>query len=378
MILTHLQLKVALKVLLEQGKLNREGVGVVSKMNRSQRRKLEREQGKEVAKHNAQARWLETLLPWQKKAIDTMLREAKIDAEIECIETVDKILTGVLFERTDMSWEESFEFNSAFGKYYAEYKFVVSRYGKEKRLKMLQGLEKEIVGKIENWITEGKSKIEIIKQIREDYKGVGLISPEINNVYQRTYENYKNYIKELESEINEVIINKLKENKKSDMIINFLKIEYPRISEKDLRGMFVIAKEEFMKPKYEDYTNVPYVGEEADKKAAEKRKKKYAEKKVKKVNEDKEAIDVKFEEVKVEENKRDMGNLKVVKEVVKVVSRELEGEFGKYIADENGVTREDITFKDLEAVEKYKKEQLEKFEREIAELKAVFEFTTKE
>lgn len=364
--------------MLEQGKLNREGVGVVSKMNRSQRRKLEREQGKEVAKHNAQARWLETLLPWQKKAIDTMLREAKIDAEIECIETVDKILTGVLFERTDMSWEESFEFNSAFGKYYAEYKFVVSRYGKEKRLKMLQGLEKEIVGKIENWITEGKSKVEIIKQIREDYKGVGLISPEINNVYQRTYENYKNYIKELEVEINEVIINKLKENKKSDIIINFLKIEYPRISEKDLRGMFVIAKEEFMKPKYEDYTNVPYVGEEADKKAAEKRKKKYAEKKVKKVNEDKEAIDVKFEEVKVEENKRDMGNLKVIKEVVKVVSRELEGEFGKYIADENGVTREDITFKDLEAVEEYKKEQLEKFEREIAELKEVFEFTTKE
>ena len=378
MILTHLQLKAALKVLLEQGKLNREGVGVVSKMNRSQRRKLEREQGKEVAKHNAQARWLETLLPWQKKAIDTMLREAKIDAEIECIETVDKILTGVLFERTDMSWEESFEFNSAFGKYYAEYKFVVSRYGKEKRLKMLQGLEKEIVGKIEKWITEGKSKVEIIKQIREDYKGVGLVSPEVNNVYQRTYENYKNYIKELEVEINEVIINKLKENKKSDIIINFLKIEYPRISEKDLRGMFVIAKEEFMKPKYEDYTNVPYVGEEADKKAAEKRKKKYAEKKVKKVNEDKEAVDVKFEEVKVEENKRDMGNLKVVKEVVKVVSRELEGEFGKYIADENGVTREDITFKDLEAVEKYKKEQLEKFEREIAELKAVFEFTTKE
>ena len=71
-------------------------------------------------------------------------------------------------------------------------------------------------------------------------------------------------------------------------------------------------------------------------------------------------------------------SLKVVKEITKVIARELEGEFGKYIADENGVTREDITFKDLEAVEKYKKEQLEKFEREIAELEAVFEFTTKE
>lgn len=349
-------------------------------MNRSQRRKLEREQGKEIAQYNAQAKWLDTLLPWQKKVIDTMLREAKVDAEIECIEAVDKILTGVLFERTDMDWQESFEFNSAFGKYYAEYKFVVSRYGKEKRLKMLQGLETEIVSKIENWITEGKSKVQIIKQIRADYKGVGLVSPEINNVYQRTYENYKNYIKELESEIIKKIGDCLNNNQKSEEIIHLLKIEYPKISDSDLRGLFILGKDEFMKPKYEDYTNVPYVGSESDKRAAEKRKKKKAQKKqeeakaiIESKSDDTGALDVKFEEIKVEENRKDM-SLKVVKEITKVIARELEGEFGKYIADENGVTREDITFKDLEAVEKYKKEQLEKFEREIAELEAVFTF----
>ena len=348
-------------------------------MNRSQRRKLEREQGKEIAQYNAQAKWLDTLLPWQKKVIDTMLREAKVDAEIECIEAVDKILTGVLFERTDMNWQESFEFNSAFGKYYAEYKFVVSRYGKEKRLKMLQGLETEIVSKIENWITEGKSKVQIIKQIKVDYKGVGLVSPEINNVYQRTYENYKNYIKELEPEIIEKISKYLNDNQKSEGIINLLKIEYPKISDSDLRGLFILGKDEFMKPKYEDYTDVPYVGSESDKRAAEKRKKKKAQKgaeaklDVEYKTDDTEALDVKFEEIKVEGNRKDM-SLKVVKEITKVIARELEGEFGKYIADENGVTREDITFKDLEAVEKYKKEQLEKFEREIAELEAVFTF----
>ena len=102
-------------------------------MNRSQRRKLKREQGKELAQCNTEVKWLDSLQPWQKKFIEKILREAQIDAEIECIETVDKILTGVLFERTDMNWEDSFEFNSAFGKYYAEYKFQVSRYGKEKR-----------------------------------------------------------------------------------------------------------------------------------------------------------------------------------------------------------------------------------------------------
>ena len=335
-------------------------------MNRSQRRKLEREQGKEVAQYNAQAKWLDTLLPWQKKVIDKMLREAKVDAEIECIEVVDKILIGVLFERTDMDWKESFEFNSAFGKYYAEYRFVVSKYGKEKRLKMLQELETEIVSKIENWITEGKSKVQIIKQIRIDYKGVGLVSPEVNNVYQRTYENYKNYIKELESEIIKKIDDCLNNNQKSEEIINLLKIEYPKISESDLRGLFILGKDEFMKPKYEDYTNVPYVGSESDKRAAEKRK---AKREVS-TKEQKPEEKVKEPIVAKEFNK-------VVKEKkmssLKVVSRELEGEFGKYIADENGVKREDITFKDLEAVEKYKKEQLERFEREIAELEAVFE-----
>lgn len=352
-------------------------------MNRSQRRKLEREQGKEVAQYNAQTKWLDTLLPWQKKVIDTMLREAKVDAEIECIEAVDKILTGVLFERTDMDWQESFEFNSAFGKYYAEYRFVVSKYGKENRLKMLQGLEAEIVSKIENWITEGKSKVQIIKQIRSDYKGVGLVSPEINNVYQRTYENYKNYIKELEPEIVEKIIQYLNDNQKSEGIINLLKIEYPKISDSDLRGLFILGKDKFMKPKYEDYTDVPYSGAESDKRAAEKRKSQ------KEVSKKEKAPEEKLEKAIVEVGKtggevlkgfnkvikeKKMSNLKVINEVVKVVSRELEGEFGKYIADENGVTREDITFKDLEAVEKYKKEQLEKFEREIAELEAVFEF----
>lgn len=341
-------------------------------MNRSQRRKLEREQGKEVAQYNAQAKWLDTLLPWQKKVIDKMLREAKVDAEIECIAVVDKILMGVLFERTDMDWKESFEFNSAFGKYYAEYRFVVSKYGKEKRLKMLQELETEIVSKIENWITEGKSKVQIIKQIRIDYKGVGLVSPEVNNVYQRTYENYKNYIKELESEIIKKIDDCLNNNQKSEEIINLLKIEYPKISESDLRGLFILGKDEFMKPKYEDYTNVPYVGSESDKRAAEKRKaKREVSKKEQKPEEKvKEPIVAKEFNKVVKENK--MGKLKVVNEVIKVVSRELEGEFGKYIADENGVKREDITFKDLEAVEKYKKEQLERFEREIAELEAVF------
>ena len=85
-------------------------------------------------------------------------------------------------------------------------------------------------------------------------------------------------------------------------------------------------------------------------------------------------VEEKVEEIRVEGREKEMSNLKVVKEVVKVVSRELEGEFGKYIADENGVKREDKTFKDLAAVEIYKKEQLAKFEREIAELEAVFEY----
>ncbi len=58
-------------------------------MNRSQRRKLAREQDKEIAKYNTQVEWLETLLPWQKEAIEKLLQEAKVSGEIDCIATVD-------------------------------------------------------------------------------------------------------------------------------------------------------------------------------------------------------------------------------------------------------------------------------------------------
>ena len=351
-------------------------------MNRSQRRKLEREQGKEVAQYNAQAKWLDTLLPWQKKVIDTMLREAKVDAEIDSVAVVDKILIGVLLEH-DFTWEEAYNFNTMFGRYYAEYKFEVAKIGKEKRLKMLIELESEIVEKIENGIQLEKTRGQIVKEIKQEYKGVGITTPEINNVYGRTLESYKSYIKEFEPAIIKKVGDCLNKNEKTESIIKLLKVEYPKISEKDLRGLFILGKDEFMKPKYKDYTDVPYSGAESDKRAAEKRKTK------KEVSKKEKAPEEKVKEAIVEVGKagaeflkefnkvvkeKKMSNLKIINEVVKVVSRELEGEFGKYIVDENGVTREDITFKDLAAVEIYKKEQLEKFEREIAELQAVFAF----
>lgn len=353
-------------------------------MNRSQRRKLAREQDKEIAKYNTQSEWLDNLLPWQKKVIETALREAKVNAEIDCIATVDKILTGVLIEKTNMSWEETFKFNEAFGRYYAEHRFVISKFGKEKRLKMLNKLEKEIVTKVEKMIVEGKGRGEIVKILLNDYKeSIGLTTPEANNVYKRTHEQYKQYVKELEQEIKEIAINYFNENKKTDDVKSLLKIEYENISEKDLADIVTAAKEEFMKPKYDDYTDVPYAGAEADKKTAEKKKiKKDDDKNKEAVEKVTEAIDKAGKAMgdAVEEFKKRLGeekkmsSLKVTKEVTKVVYRELEGEFGKYIADENGVKREDISFKDIAAVEEYKKEQLERFEREIAELEAVFAF----
>lgn len=352
-------------------------------MNRNQRRQLEKQQNKEIAVYNSQNKWLENLQPNQKSVIDHMIREAKVDAEIECVAVVDKILTGVLFERTDMNWKESYDFNVAFGRYYAEYKFNVARVGKEKRLKMLNGLENEIVSKVQKWIAEGKGKVEIVKLIKNDYKGVGLISPEINNVYQRTFEEYKDMIKEIEPKLIREMVEYLNKNITGEEIQIQIKSDYPLLAEKDVKGIYILAKDEFMKPKHEDYTDVPYVGAESEARSKEKRKaKKEADKKQQESEEQLKESIIKVGNAgkkvlegfnKVVKEKK-MSNLKVVNEVVKVVSRELEGEFGKYIADENGVTREDVTFKDFEAVEAYKKEQLEKFEREVAELEAVFTF----
>lgn len=362
-----------------------EGVGAVDDMNRSQRRKIQRDQNKEVEIYNSQNKWIDNLQPHQKQVIENMLREMKVDSELDCIEVVDKILTGALLEH-GLTWEEAYNFNVEFGKYYAEYKFAVSRIGKENSLKMLQDLEREIIIKIETGIMEGKSRGQIVKEIKCEYKGVGLTTPEANNVYGRTFENYKKGVKEVESRVVEEMVADLYENKISDDIIKKFKTNYSNISENDIKGMFIIAKDEFLKPKYDDYSKVEYVGAESEARSKENRKaKKETAKKQHKTEEklEEDIVEVENDSKEVLEGfnkvvkEKKMSNLKIVNEVIKVVSRELEGEFGKYVADENGVTREDKLFKDLASVEAYKKEQLEKFELEIAELNAVFEMRDK-
>ena len=312
-------------------------------MNRSQRRQMKRNHDKELAKYKDQSKWINSLNHNQIEVIERMMRDLKKNTELECIADIDKVLTGTLLERMDMTWDESYEFNVQFGKFYAEYKIAVAEFGREERLKMLVELENEIVDITERWIYEGKTKIEIIKQLKEKYKGVGITTPEINNVYGRTLSNYKKHIEEFKGKIQSEIKKQFDDDKKSEYILEKLKKEYTRIGEKELNELIAAVKEEYMKPVMEPVLDKP--------------KKKGRKKK---------------EELKKEVNK--MG-LKVVNEVVKVIRRELEGEFGKYLIDENGVTIDDKNFKDLEALEKYKIAELERFNREIDEIKAVFEYS---
>ena len=303
-------------------------------MNRMQRRQLKREQNKEVAKFKDQTDWINSLTPNQIAVIEHMMRDLQHDTEMNCIADVDKILTGTLLEMTDMTWEESYKFNVQFGKYYAEYKMAVSKEGREERLKVLIELEKEIVGKVENWIKAGKSRTEVIKQLRKDYKGVGITTPELNNVYGRTLSEYKKHIEEYEGKIKSTIKKHLKKDKDNQKILEILEQEYTRIGRKEFEEILAAVKKDFMESEVMGIVDIES-------------KTKY----------------------KKNEGEVEMSSLKVLKKTI-----ELEGECGKYLIDETGVTREDKHFKDLEEVEAYKKAELEKFEKEIAELKAVFEY----
>ena len=363
---------------------------------KQQDEKIDNMENKRGQEYERESRWIKNLKPWQNECVKKTIaaatkfahQEGKLDGELDAIACMDKILTGTLLEKTDMTWEETAEFNKKIGEYYQEYRFIESKIGKEERLKMLNGLETEITALVEEMIITGKTKGQVVKVIREKYKDACVTTPEAHNVYMRCLDTYKKYVVELQDEIIGIIEDFKKKGECKEGIINLLKIEYPRIAEKDLEGIYGLAE---AKKAVEEAPKTSKK-KKKNKKATAKEVKEEITEEVKAVvepvsytlnedTEEPEKIDEVIEEATItvepkeiiEKEDRVM-SLKVVKEVVKVVSRELQGEFGKYVVDETGVTRNGKLFKDVEAVEEYKKKKLERLERQIAEIKAVFDF----
>ncbi|ACD24504.1 hypothetical protein FDE76_13380 [Clostridium botulinum] len=130
------------------------------------------------------------------------------------------------------------------------------------------------------------------------------------------------------------------------------------IPAKDISNLWLIIKEEDYPEKCINFGNNKEKGKML-------KKKDYTE-----VKKESNAIIPKEAKKPIETNK------KVIEDTFRIISKEitLEGKFGIYKITKNGVQAGKEYFKDLEALEAYKKEELKAFNAKIDEIKATFAY----
>lgn len=161
-------------------------------MNRAEKRK-------HLAKAKKKAEFAKQLTPVQKEYISEMVELTKQNVMLQMADIFDIVMTGALTEHTDLSMKEIFNINITAGQFIGEIQRQNFEIGAEQRKMNLKAIEKEGIEIIEELMRKGKTRGEVVKELRELYKGTGITTAEINCAYKQVEE-------KLEREASEKIV----------------------------------------------------------------------------------------------------------------------------------------------------------------------------
>lgn len=278
-------------------------------MNRAEKRNQEKIYKKKM-------QWAESLRPWQKEFINDALADARATIETEVVSNLDSIITGALVEKTDLSLKEIYDINVLIGEFYGRIRYENSIKGFENRMKTLASIQKEVIKKINGMIKEGKERGPIVKAIREEFKGTGLTTAEINVAYKKCLENAE----------------KEEEYLATKKILSIIGEDVDDCSEETE----IIVEDP--------------VEEKSDEEAER------IEAAINKVKE----IDAK--------SKKSKSKFKIINKVTKIVSMDVQGEFGLYHIEDEKVQMGTNVFKNADEVEKWAKKHIDDTEEKIRNL----------
>ena len=177
-------------------------------MNRAEKRK-------HLAKAKKKAEFAKQLTPVQKEYISEMVELTKQNVMLQMADIFDVVMTGALVEHTNLSMKEIFNINMTSGQFIGEIQRQNYEIGAEQRKMNLKAIEKEGIEKIETLIRAGKTRGEIVKELRLLYKGTGITTAEINCAYKQVEE-------KLEKEAAEKIVEILGEaDKETDELMEY-------------------------------------------------------------------------------------------------------------------------------------------------------------
>lgn len=278
-------------------------------MNRAEKRNQEKIYKKKM-------QWAESLRPWQKEFINDALADARATIETEVVSNLDTIITAALVEKTDLSLKEIFDINVTVGEFYGRIRYENSIKGFENRMKTLASIQEDVTKRINEMIKEGKERGPIVKAIREEFKGTGLTTAEINVAYKKCLENAE---KEEEYLAAKKILSIIGENVDDCSEETEIIVEDP-VEEKN--------------------------------------------------DEEAERIEAAINKVKEIEakSKKSKSKLKIVNKVTKIISMDVQGEFGLYHIEDGKVQMGTDIFENIEEVEVWAKEHIDTTEEKIRSL----------
>ena len=278
-------------------------------MNRAEKRNQEKIYKKKM-------QWAESLRPWQKEFINDALADARATIETEVVSNLDTIITAALVEKTDLSLKEIFDINVTVGEFYGRIRYENSIKGFENRMKTLASIQEDVTKRINEMIKEGKERGPIVKAIREEFKGTGLTTAEINVAYKKCLENAE----------------KEEEYLAAKKILSIMGEDVDDCSEET-----EIIVEDPVEEKND---------EEAERIEA--------------------AIN-KVKEIEAK-SKKSKSKLKIVNKVTKIISMDVQGEFGLYHIEDGKVQMGTDIFENIEEVEVWAKEHIDTTEEKIRSL----------
>ena len=308
-----------------------------NQMNRAERRAM-------LAKAKKKAEFAKSLTPVQQEYINEIIDAVRERTKIEMISTLDVAIAGSLIEHTDMSLDEIYDVNVTIGKYLGEIKNAEKNINMEERVMKIKAIEKDVARIVCEMVIEGKERKDVVKVVREKFKGTGLTTAEINIAYKRACEQYSNILKE--------------QKEKSDEAVATLKAMLGECDAETKDALEYIFPDMVEENKETDKTQNKVDTEE---------------KEVGQVNTP--LVEEKADTSENNKNKR-VSKLKVVKEVTKVVSRDIEGEYGIYHIEGNVVNiNDEYAFTNTSEVKSWasetRKELAEKLEKIKTEIRHI-------
>ena len=342
------------------------------KINRKDRRKQEREESKEGRKRKKEINAMisndlkvSNVNKYDNSLMALQSEQAKFIAEIsrkqadkivtnrleEMQSILDRCITAFLIETfPEYSWSEIAKEEDRLAEIMEEdaEKYVYITGGSESMVtKKIKDLEAKTEERCKELIERGFNQQRIIENLKVEFKELSTAMAAV------AYKKVKSSLDETIKDINEYLNQNEKtiQSKDTELNVKYIAKTF-KVGEKLARKCYEQWKEEYCKSKL-----TPAEIEELRKEIKEKNQEK-AKRKQEKLKKDS-----KKEEVKEEKK---LSKLKVVKKVM-----EVEGEFGKYVIDGNVITKGEEKFNSIADIEKYEKAEIEKFAKQMAELREV-------